>query len=53
MGVYPLPVLFVVGFGLVHLHVRLLASRGGEERYPETVQRVVRKYRQETHAQGE
>lgn len=49
MGLFPTPLLFLVGFALVHLHVRFLASRGGEDRYPETVQRVVESYRRENH----
>jgi len=49
MGFYPAPLLFLVGFALVHLHVRFLAARGGEGRYPATLQRVVEKYRQETY----
>lgn len=51
MGFYPAPLLFVVGFAGVHLHIRFLAARGGEQRYPDTVQRVVEKYRQENHAE--
>lgn len=47
MGFFPAPILFLVGFALVHLHVRVLAARGGERRYPESVQRVVEKYRRE------
>lgn len=49
MGFYPAPLLFLVGFALVHLHVRFLAARGGESRYPEAIQRVVEKYRQEKY----
>lgn len=45
MGFYPVPLMFLVGFGLVHLHVRLLAARGGEGRYPDRLQTVVEKYR--------
>jgi len=48
MGLYPVPLLFVVGFAGVHLHIRFLAARGGEGRYPEAIQRVVEKYRAET-----
>lgn len=47
MGLYPAPILFAVGFGLVHLHVRALAAWGGEEYHPKSVQRVVVKYREE------
>jgi uncharacterized protein (DUF849 family) len=47
MGLYSVPVLFLAGFGLVHLHVRYLAARGGEKRYPERLQQVVEKYRRE------
>lgn len=49
MGFYPAPLLFLVGFALVHLHVRFLAARGGESHYPEAIQRVVEKYRQEKY----
>jgi hypothetical protein len=52
MGFYPVPLMFVVGFALVHLHVRFLAARGGESRYPETIQRVVEKYRHEKYSDG-
>jgi hypothetical protein len=52
-GVYPVPLLFVVGFALVHLHVRFLAARGGEKRYPESLQRVVVKYRRENDGDHE
>jgi hypothetical protein len=47
MGFYPVGFVFVVGFFAGKQHVRHLAKRGGEERYPETVERVVCKYRQE------
>jgi hypothetical protein len=47
MGFYPAPVMCVVGFALVQVHVRVLAARGGEERYPASFQRVVKKYRRE------
>lgn len=47
MGFYPAPVMCVVGFALVQLHVRFLAARGGEERYPASLRRVVEKYRRE------
>jgi len=46
MGVYPVALVFVVGFVAGKQHVRYLAKRGGEERYPARVRRVVRKYRQ-------
>jgi hypothetical protein len=49
MGFFPAPLLFIVGFALVHLHVRFLAARGGESHYPATLQRVVEKYRQEKY----
>ena len=51
MGFYPVPLLFVVGFAGVHLHIRFLAARGGEQRYPGAVQRVVEKYRREHHGE--
>ena len=52
MGFYPAPILFAVGFGLVHLHVRALAAWGGERYHPESVQRVVEKYREEKLGDG-
>jgi hypothetical protein len=51
MGFYPVPLLFVVGFAGVHLHIRFLAARGGEGRYPDTIQRVVEKYREENYGE--
>jgi len=43
----PAPFLFVVGFYSGKHHVKRLARHGGEEWYPELVQDVVEKYRQE------
>jgi len=43
----PVPLLFVVGFYSGKRHIRHLAKQGGEEVYPDAVQRVVRKYRRE------
>jgi hypothetical protein len=53
MGLYPAPVMCVVGFALVQVHVRVLAARGGEERYPASLQRVVEKYRRENYADAD
>jgi len=39
--------LYVVGLYLGKWHVRRLAVRGGEDRYPEPIPEVVRAYREE------
>lgn len=47
MGLFPVGFAFVFGFFAGKQHVRYLAKRGGEDRYPDRVGRVVRKYRRE------
>jgi hypothetical protein len=47
MGLYPVGFAFVLGFVAGKQHVRYLAKRGGEDRYPDRVGRIVRKYRRE------
>lgn len=47
IGLCGTPFVFIVGFVLAKEHIQYLARKGGEERYPERLQRVVRKYRRE------
>ena len=41
------PFLFIIGFHVGKRHIRRLAINGGEERYPQKVQEVVERYREE------
>lgn len=47
IGLCGLPFVFMGGFFVAKAHVRYLAKRGGEERFPDRVGRVVRRYRHE------
>lgn len=46
-GFYPVPFSFAIGFFFCKWHLKRLAYTGGEEKYPERIQQVVRKYRRE------
>jgi len=47
IALYPVPFSFAIGFFICKWHVKHLAYSGGEDRYPEMVTDVVRKYRRE------
>jgi len=47
IALYPVPFSFAIGFFVCKWHIKHLAYSGGEDRYPEMVADVVRKYRQE------
>lgn len=52
-GFYPVPFSFAIGFFVCKWHLRRLAYNGGEEKYPERIQQVVRKYRREKEVDPE